>query len=276
MPYWDELEHHTDLGDIWMSHPLVRAAINRRVSGDPNVWPMAAVAEWLRPLLPLAKTLSIGCGAGALERSLIELGAATKITAIDVSDSALDEARREAAARGMSIDYRNADARGFLRKHRGAFDAVFFHQSLHHFDALDELMSLVGGALRDDGVLVVDEYVGPSRDEWSPAKLVAANIAYRLLPRGTRRAKIVRAPINREDPTEAVASSQIVPAIERQFRVTHRRDYGGNLLALIYPNLDRTSPRLGDAVATLLAKEERMLARGASSFYSVIVAMMRR
>jgi 2-polyprenyl-3-methyl-5-hydroxy-6-metoxy-1,4-benzoquinol methylase len=276
VPYWDELEHHTDLGDIWMSHPLVRAAINRRVSGDPNVWPMAAVAEWLRPRLPLVKALSIGCGAGALERSLIELGAATEITGIDVSDSALDEARREAAARGMSIDYRNAEARAFLRDHPRAFDAVFFHQSLHHFDALDGLMTLVGGALRDDGVLVVDEYVGPSRDEWSVARLVSANIVYRLLPRGTRRAKIVRAPINREDPTEAVASSQIVPAIERHFRVTQRRDYGGNLLALIYPNLDRTSPLLDDAVTTLLAKEERMLARGASSFYSVIVAMMRR
>lgn len=258
-----------------MSHPLVRAAINRRVSGDPNVWTVAALARLLHDRLPLAPALSIGCGAGPLERSLMEEGVAREITGVDLSEPAIEEARKAAAERGMAIAYQNADARAFLRAHPRTFGAVFFHQSLHHFDALDELMALVAGSLREDGLLIVDEYVGPSRDEWSPARLFAANLAYRLLPGDVRRTKIVRAPINRDDPTEAVRSSQIVPAIERSFRIAHRRDYGGNLLALIYPNLNRKSPRLNEAVARLLVKEERMLANGAASFYSVIVAMIR-
>jgi 2-polyprenyl-3-methyl-5-hydroxy-6-metoxy-1,4-benzoquinol methylase len=269
--YWDDISHHIDLDDNWMSHPLCRAAINRRVSGDANVWPVAGLARILEPRVPLGNVLSVGCGAGALERSLLDHGVARGVTGIDVSETVLEEARREAGGRGMAVRYVAAEARAFLREHPGTFDAVFFHQSLHHFDRLDELMSLVVGALANDGLLIADEYVGPSRNEWSAAKLWRANLAYRLLPRGTRRAKIVRAPINRDDPTEAIQSSQIVPAILRHFGLLHRHDYGGNLLALIYPNLRRTSPRLDEAVAELLEKEERVLRAGEPSFYSLIV-----
>jgi SAM-dependent methyltransferase len=269
--YWDDLSHHIDLDDNWMSHPLCRAAINRRVTGDPNVWPVAGLARILERRVPLGNVLSVGCGAGALERSLVDHGVAQAVTGIDVSETVLEEARREAEGRGMAVRYVAADARAFLREHPRAFDAVFFHQSLHHFDALDELMELVAGALGERGLLIADEYVGPARDEWPAMKLLRPNLAYRLLPPGTRRAKIVRAPVNRDDPTEAIRSSQIVPAIERRFRLIERRDYGGNLLALIYPNLDRRSPRTSEAVAQLLAREDAMLARGAKSFYSLIV-----
>jgi len=127
------------------------------------------------------------------------------------------------------------------------------HQSLHHFDRLDELMALVRTALAPKGMLYIDEYIGPSRDEWSWAKLLKPNLVYRLLPRGTRRAKIVRAPINDDDPTEAIRSSQIVRAIERHFAVSQRRNYGGHLLALLYPNMNRTAPRFAEAVAQLVA-----------------------
>ena len=257
MPYWDQLEHHTDTSDIWMAHPLVRAAINRRITGDANVWPLPQLLAGKH----FKTALSIGCGTGGLERSLT--GIAEDITGIDASETALAEAKRL----GPSIRYHTADARTFLPGR--IYDAIFFHQSLHHFDRLDELMTLVHDALSPDGMLYIDEYIGPSRDEWTWSKLIKPNLAYRALPRGTRRAKIIRAPINYEDPTEAIRSSQIVPAIERRFRVTDRRNYGGHLLALLYPNMQRTSPRFDEAVAQLVAKEERTLDR---SFYAVISA----
>ena len=62
---------------------------------------------------------------------------------------------------------------------------------------------------------------------------------YRSLPAAVRRTKIIRRPINVEDPTEAVASSGILPAVEEHLRVLARRDYGGNLLEPIYPSLLR-------------------------------------
>jgi hypothetical protein len=94
-----------------------------------------------------------------------------------------------------------------------------------------------------------------------------------------RRTRVIRSPVNREDPTEAVASSAILPAITEHFRVLARRDYGGQLLAPIYPSLRRPdqpggpSPEVFDrVVGGLLDREDRLLARGGESFQSVVVA----
>ncbi len=272
MGYWEELEHYTDLAPILMAHPLVRAAINTRVSGEASVWPVEALRRVLGSRAPLAETLSIGCGIGSLERSLIDEGMVRKITAVDLSAPALEEARAQAGTR--PVEYLLTDARQYLREHRHAFDAIFFHQSLHHFDALDDLMELVRDALRPGGLLYVDEYTGPSRDEWHWWRLVIPNLAYRLLPFGTRRARIIRAPINHEDPTEALRSSEIIRAIERRFVITHRRDYGGNLLSVVYPNMTG-GPAATPGVSRLIVFEDWLLRLGALSFYTIIHAEAR-
>jgi SAM-dependent methyltransferase len=275
--YWNELEHHTDASATWMAHPLVRAEINRRVSGNPHLWPTTALRQWLGNRAPLGKCLSIGCGAGGMERSLIEERIAAHATGIDMAANAIAEARR--LADGMPIDYVVTDAREYLRAHPSAFDAIIFHQSLHHFDALDELLVLVAHSLRAGGLLYLDEYVGPSRDDWPMRRLIAPNLAYRLLPREVRRPHLIRAPINQEDPTEAIRSGEIVGAVERRFHVVHRRDYGGNLLAVVYPNLRR--PDEGSraevfdaAVARLIVLEERLL-KFQPSFCTVLTAEKR-
>ena len=103
---------------------------------------------------------------------------------------------------------------------------------------------------------------------------------YRGLPAAVRRTRVIRRPINREDPTEAIESSGILPAVERHFRVLARGDYGGNLLAPIYPSLRRPDQAEGPsraafdgAVEFLLEREERMLGGDpGSSFHAVVVA----
>ena len=255
--YWEDLTHHND-EQMWMSHPLIRRAINERVSGDPNVWPISALRR------KAATSLSIGCGTGGLERSIVDAGISRDVTGIDISEAPLEEARK--LADGRPIRYVAAEARGFLRQN--TFDAIFFHGSLHHFDRLDELMDLIARALRPGGFLWYDEYVGPSRDEWSWRELLMMNIAYYRLPRAMRRPKLVRAPVNREDPTEAIASSQIVPATMRRFRIVERHDYGGNLLAFVYPNL-RTRP---DSWIAKLIEWDAAAMRKRPSYSTVILA----
>jgi hypothetical protein len=133
--------------------------------------------------------------------------------------------------------------------------------------------------LKPGGILYLDEYVGPARGEWKWQDLVRWNAVYRALPAAVRRTRVVRRPINREDPTEAIASSGILSAVAEHFRVLARRDYGGNLLAAIYPSLLRPDQPGGPprgvfdrVVASLLAREDRLLARGAPAFHTVVVA----
>jgi len=277
--YWEDPGSHA-WDELWMNHALVRERINRRVTGDPALWPIRWLARVVPERVPFARALNVGCGLGHLERSLVEHGLVAHVTGIDTSAPAVEAARRsaEAAGLGASASFVVAEAWEFLRENE-AFDAVFFHASLHHFDRLPELLGLVRRALRPRGVLYLDEYVGPARGEWTWRHLLRWNAIYRRLPGAVRRTRVIRRPINREDPTEAIESSGILPAVAGHFRVLARCDYGGNLLAPIYPSLLRPDqpggppPVLFDrVVAALLDREEGMLARGAPTFQAVVVA----
>ncbi|KAB2959397.1 MAG: class I SAM-dependent methyltransferase [Thermoanaerobaculia bacterium] len=286
--YWDDLTHHVAVEEIWMGHPAARARINRRVSGDPAIWPTTWLKHRLGARAPLARTASLGSGTGNLERDLVRQGIVARVTGVELSATCVEEARRLADAEGFAsrIDYESADARAWLEEARG-YDAIFFHGSLHHFDRLPALFAAVARALAPGGLLWFDEYVGPAADEWGPRHLLLWNLIYRLrLPPAARRARLVRAPRNDADPTESVASSAILPALEHHFRVLERRDYGGQLLTPIYPYLrrpDHRPPALREvfdhAVERLLDLEEVMLAHpgypDCATHYCVVLATPR-
>jgi hypothetical protein len=140
------------------------------------------------------------------------------------------------------------------------------------------VLGLVRASLQPRGVLYLEEYAGPSRDEWEWRDLWGWNAIYLPLPAILRRTKVVRWPINHSDPTEAIASSRILPGVEEHFRVLARRDYGGNLLAPIYPSLRRPdqpggpdAAQFDEAVASIPDREEALLRRR-SGYYTVVVA----
>lgn len=274
--YWSDLTRH-GWDEIWMNHPAVRAAINRRVTGNPDLWPIAWLPQIAGDRVPFARAISIGCGLGHFERSLAQLGIVKHVTGIDSSVAIIDQARRSASDLAESISYRVADAWSVLRDSRD-LDAIFFHASLHHFQRLPEFLGLVHEALSPKGILYLDEYVGPSRNEWTWRHLFAWNRIYRRLPPALRRTRFVRRPINREDPTEAIESSGILPALERHFRIVVRRGYGGNLLAPIYPSLRRPDQPGGppaaqfDAAVELLLECEEALHEREPSFNTIVVA----
>ena len=284
--YWDSVDAHSRVEEIWASHPLVRRYINQAVTGDPDVWPTTWLKARLAGELPLARTMSIGCGMGQFERDLVRLDIVRQVIGVEISPVCVEEATRLAVEAGAAgrIEYRCADAWEEIAAARD-LDAILFHASLHHFDRLEELTALLRRALRPGGYLYIDEYVGPAPEEWSWLDELRWNWHYYHLPKSVRRVGRIRPPINYDDPTEAVESSSILPAIERDFEIVERRDYGGNLLAVIYGNLRRPShqppaPRreFDDAVAQLIAAEKELLRRGGSStpsFHAVVLARPR-
>ena len=280
--YWDDVENHLGeerLAQLWLANADVRAAVNRAVSGAPGEWPL----EWFRrefsSLLPLQDCAVLGCGTGALERDLVRKRIANQVTAIDVAPSAVAFAEREAQKEGLaaSIRYAVGDAADLLRENPGRFDGVFFHGALHHLSPVREVLRLADAALAAGGILYLDEYVGPSMDQWRWWRLVSANLSYYLaVPRHLRRPKLVRAPRNPGDPTEMIDSASILPAVRQGFHVVAERGYGGNILALVYPNLRHEAPPavLQRTVRRLLAIE-RQVVRLAGHHYAVVVARKR-
>jgi len=287
--YWNDLDHHLGeerLGNFWMDHPRVRSYINQAISGSAERWP----TDWLRDAfadrLPVGEALVLGCGTGALERDLVGKGIAVRAVGVDVVEEPLAFARDAARSAGLAerIDYRRGDARAFLEALGEPAEAVFFQASLHHFEDVPGFLELVRARMRPRGLLYLDEYVGPSMSSWRWWRLAPLNAAFYLLPRKLRRGRVVRAPVNPDDPSESVDSGRILEGVERSFRVLARRDYGGNLLAYLFPNLAKPGEGRGEptpaefdrAVARLIALEKKLLASSwlpeSDSYHTVLVA----
>jgi SAM-dependent methyltransferase len=258
----------------WMGEEVVRRYINSSVTGSPDLWPI----EWLRTLVPspFDSAVSLGCGEGALERDLLSKRLCARILGIDISLEALALAR--ARASGLSgVEYRQGDLNK-LELTAASFDAAFFHQSLHHVEDLDSCLSVTVSALRPGSMVYFDEYVGPSRSDWSMALIEGASEVFERLPAAVRRSRRLKLPIDWRDPTEAVRSSEILEAVARYFEITLRRDYGGNFLSVIHPHLrlENLTPEERAALLQSLVDAERAwLAADHESYYTVLVAVSR-
>ncbi|MEM9557131.1 MAG: class I SAM-dependent methyltransferase [Acidobacteriota bacterium] len=266
----------------WLHEELVRRRVNRRISGSEDVWPL----DWFGSLLDehhdgrrFGHGVSLGCGEGALERAVIKQGLCRSMIGLDLSGEAVKSASRQAETAGLeSIRYRRADMNHLAFAAADDFDIAFFHQSIHHVEALEHCLETVARALPADGFLYLDEYIGPSRDLWAPELLAAAQAAFEELPSAVKRRHRLELPVDWRDPSEAVRSAEIVPVVSDYFEIIEQRDYGGNLLAVTYPWLDLTGcdPAAHHAVLTsLLDAEDTLLAAGAPSYYTVLVAAPR-
>lgn len=277
--FWDENREKSKDPEYWMAHPLCRQAINRRVSGNIHEWPL----DWLkrtRAPRPFERGVSWGCGLGAFERAAIRTGIVRAVDAFDISPKSLEDARREAEREGIAgIQYRlgNFDD---PRLDSGRYDVVFFHASLHHVRRLERLFRRIRRALPPGGAVYVDEYVGPSRDDWTMDRLAAAQELLDAIPDSAKLERRIALPIEQNDPSEAIRSGAIASFLRQHFEVVEWRPYGGQLAALVFPNLARGwtgSPEGLVWVARMMELEDEQIRREPSStFYLVAYGRMRR
>ena len=273
--FWDagapgELEDR-----YWGSQPLVRRAINRRISGDPNRWPMEwFAAKYVPAALPLG--LSVGCGTGLLERDVFLKGICERLDGIDFSAESIAEARRAAEEAGLArrLDYRVEDI-NVVKLPRERYDIVFFHGSLHHIRNVERVLEEVRAALKPGGLLFLDEYMGPSRSEWNDGLWSFARSAFDALPPELKNRPELAIPLPMDDPSESVRSSAILPAVRDLFEVLEDRPYGGNILWFVFPCLDMARMREDEtrALTRLIALEDHLLEKGwVESYFRVLVA----
>jgi len=134
-----------------------------------------SAAHLLPHLRPGMSLLDIGCGPGSITVDLAARVAPGRVTAVEVSDGALELARTYAAQRGQdNIDFVVADAHT-LDLPDAAFDVVHAHQVLQHLAdpvlALEQLRRVC----RPGGIVAArdGDYAGftwypqePALDEW--------------------------------------------------------------------------------------------------------------
>jgi SAM-dependent methyltransferase len=266
--FWDrEIVEQTYVS--WMDDPRVRESINEQIGGET---PMAAGDWFLKHLngRTFERGLSIGCGTGKLERAAIHLGVCKRIDALDGSVHSLRVARHEAAQLGYAerIHYFASDFNRPVLP-RNTYDIVFFNQSLHHVGKLEKLFRAVLAAMTPNAVLYLDEYIGPSRTQWNDDVIAPHRAAFAALPGDVRKSDFLPLPIQADDPSEAIRSGEIVEQLAIGFTIEEMRGYGGNLLAVLYPQIDWTKAN-PDLIPHLIAQDRVMAGNG--SYYAVIVA----
>lgn len=274
--YWDRevTVPVTPPSHSWMAHPEVRHYINRSIGGGEGTWPL----DWFQKAYPdrvFRRALSIGCGTGALERDLAKRGIVERIEAFDASPASIEIATKLAADEGLAerIHYTLADF-NTVQLSPSTYDFICFHQSLHHVQELEHLLEQVLTALVPDGILYLDEFVGPSRDYWNEARIRWYRALYQFFPREFRHFDEFAMPIQEEDPSEAIRSSEILSRLLIGFDIENFRGYGGNILAMMFPDL-LVHKLTEDQVLTMIDCEKALIAAGAPHFHAIIVARPR-
>ena len=99
--------------------------------------------------------------------------------------------------------------------------------------------------LKPRGLLVVNDFVGPSRFQWTGKQLQAANALLALIPDAYRRRwgiggskkKIVapgRLRMKLIDPSEAAESSLILSLLDKMFTTLEIKNKGGSIACLVF------------------------------------------
>jgi SAM-dependent methyltransferase len=197
-----------------------------------------------------------------------------QVTGIDISPNPIDYATQQAKELGLdsALTFRVADARQLLREAE-QYDIVLGLQSLHHFDNLDETMDLIARLLGPNGLLIFDEFVGPTKFQWTSAQLRSANALLSELPPNHRiqtdgrlKRRVVRPSLlsmRLDDPSEAVEAGNLLSALRRRFHVLEQRPYGGTVLHITFSGISQNflddSPETAEMIQKCFLAEDKAL-----------------
>lgn len=263
-------------GFHWVESPVVIEYMNKNIAGNANLdWVTYIFQKYLQKTSGVLKLLSLGCGAGNLERHLFSLAPFRKIDAYDISEGAIKAAQLAANKANMQINYMTADLNE-IKLPKIYYDVIFMDMSLHHVEELEHLLNEVNNALKVGGLFIINEFVGPSQFQYTKKQVEVINDIIDLLPSIYRSrvtdSKILKpffAPpsieyMNANDPSEAIRSAEIIESVKRIFEVLEQKDYGGTILHMllqdIIGNFDPENER-DKTVLQLILYIEKLLIR---------------
>ncbi|MBT4484856.1 MAG: methyltransferase domain-containing protein [Candidatus Latescibacteria bacterium] len=233
----------------WWDIPAVKVRWNRLISGDPQVDYYEYISRKYFVNKNSLLALSLGCGTGHRELRWAEQGNFSCIDAYDLSELRIKNAINTVNQKGFGniINYHVGNVYR-IEMRENHYDVILGEQSLHHFSPLEEFLLRINKFLKPDGYFVVNEFVGPTRFQWTDRQLEAVNGLLSILPARfktmwdsdsikTNMFKPGRLRMILSDPSEAVESSSIEPLLHKIFEVVEVREYGGTILQLLFKGI---------------------------------------
>lgn len=234
----------------WWVIPAIQKRWNEKISGDENI----SYSEYLAqkyPAAPYSLSLLVpACGTGSHEQRLTASNYYKEVFGFDISKACIEEAQEKAAKNAQSettFRYVIADAHT-LELAENSYDVVLFHSSIHHIDKLDIFVEKIYKSLKKNGLLILHDFVGANRLNWTKEQLAAANTALQLIPKHLRKkwkTQTLKTHIYcpgwwrmyLSDPSEAVESENILPSIRKRFEILTEKKLGGDIIHLVLKDI---------------------------------------
>jgi ubiquinone/menaquinone biosynthesis C-methylase UbiE len=265
----------TSGSDFWII-PAIRSRWNEKCTGNQNLeYEDYVVSKYFSNARGL-RILSVGCGTGSRERKFAKFTNFERIEGIDLAESQVEEARQLASAQNLdTIHYFTGNFSTYPFE-SDAYDMILFNSSLHHFDRINEFLKMkVMPLLKNEGYLIIYEYVGPRRLQWIRPQLNLVNQLLKQLPdkyktrfnSHTIKRHIYRPGLLRMlivDPSEAIDSESILPSIHKHFRIIEEKKVGWDILHLLLKDISHnflgTDKETQSILSHLFEQEDKYMA----------------
>lgn len=233
----------------WWQVPAVRRRWSEKISGSPAVPYEAHVASRYLAGRTGLRLLSLGSGACSHELAFARQPHFAEVRCVDIAGRLLQKAAETARAEGLTnfqTEVADVNQRALAP---GSYDIILFHSALHHFRDVEGIVARVRAALAPGGLLILNDYVGPARLQWTATQLREANRVLRDVVPASHRQRFLsrqlkyrvsgpgRLRMYLADPSEAAESDRIVPALRQHFRALEEAALGGNLLTLVLKDI---------------------------------------
>ena len=227
----------------WWDSPVIVEECQRLITGNPKM----DIYEFLKkhlPPRPLHKGLSICSGSGEFERGLLDNDLCKTIDAYEIAEERVKEGIRLAKEQNYDLRFHMEDVNK-ASFGNDCYDICFCWSALHHIDRLEGVCDNISRGLRDKGIVVAQEYIGPSQFQWSDKQIEIINRILPLFPEHFRNSSRTGEVINRvqrptvksmneNDPSEAIRSQDILPVLKHYFNINTIRYFGGSVYHLLF------------------------------------------
>lgn len=288
---------------FWESDHIVRH-INKTICGTPVNGFSQGLALKVRRLAPEAvpfkRGISIGSGIAAKEITLLTKGLVEHFDLFELSDVSMIQAVKNAESAGVAdrISLIKADTFSTVKK-PATYDFIHWDNSLHHMTNTEQAVEWSFKVCKPGGMFFMNEYVGPSRFQWTSNMLVVANRIRNILPQqyffnpnnpmgiGLEQAlremnprafysRTVSVPsidtMLQLDPSEAADSEHILPSVRKFFPDADITIIGGAVYHLALNDILQNFNESDDAwlLDLFLLMDDMMIAMGETHYATAL------
>lgn len=234
--------------------------------------------------------VSVGFGNGYKEFELLKEGLVKNFTLFELSNARIESAREKARILGFEnrVEFLNGDC--FSYEFGEKVDFVHWNNSLHHMFDVDKAIAWSHQILETDGVFYMDDYVGPTRFQWSDEALELGTRIKKILPDKYLKnpykpdellSRTVLRPdakiLEKSDPSEAADSVQILKSVIKYFpnadiTLTGGSIYHGTLSDILH-NIDESDLKDKTILDLLLIIDELATKTGIESHYATALGI---